>query len=525
MRARRRRRRHIGTVYLVGAGPGEPGLLTRRGAECLAQADVVVHDRLVHPDLLALAPPSARRLYVGKATGSEQISQAAINSLLIRQACRGRTVVRLKGGDPFIFGRGGEELFALARAGVPFEVVSGVTSAIAVPAAAGIPLTDRRYASSVAFVTGHEGEGRGRSRVRWHRLATGADTLVLLMAVRQLPQIVRQLRRAGRSAATPVAVIQEGTMPRQTVVVGTLATIVERVRRAQVRPPAVVVVGEVVRLRRVPAVDRGALASLAGCRVLVTRASEQAGALSTLLVRRGAVPIEVPLIRVTAPTSYRLLDQAIRRMPEYDWAIFTSANGVEAFLARLRRLGTDIRRLHGVRICAIGPKTAERFRAVGVWVDYQPATFTGAAIARGMRRFRLRGRRVVLIRAEEAPDLLPTVLRAYGARVEVVPAYRTVAVRPSRQQRVWARQADVITLTSSSTARSLVQVVAPRLAADKTVVSIGPVTTATARSLGVRVDAQARRATIEGLVEAIERVVAARRARRRDETVTRGATR
>ncbi len=487
--------------------------MTRRGAECLAQAGVVVYDRLVHPDLLTLAPPSARRIFVGKTTGGEQVPQERINRLLIREARRGRAVVRLKGGDPFIFGRGGEEALALARAGIPFEIVSGVTSAIAAPAAAGIPLTDRHYASSVAFVTGHEEGDRRRARVRWDRLATGADTIVLLMAVRQLPQIVRQILRAGRPASTPVAVIRWGTMPQQETVIGTLGTIVEQVRRAGVKPPAIAIVGDVVRMRRT--LGRPARAALAGCRVVVTRASTQAGALSAMLARRGAIPVEVPLIRMTAPSSYRALDQTIRRMGRCDWVIFTSANGVDAFLKRLRHLGADIRILRGVRICAIGPKTAHRFAEMGVTIDYQPSTFTSAAIARGLRRYRLRGRRVVIIRAQEAPEALPSALRDLGARVDVVPAYRTVAVRPSAQSLARVRRADVITLTASSAARSFVRWATPRRLAElvdgKGVVSIGPVTTATARSLGLRVDAQARRATMEGLVEAIERMVAAKR--------------
>ncbi len=502
-----------GCVYLVGAGPGDPGLLTRRGAECLAMADVVIYDRLVHPELLALAPAAAERVFVGKERGGEPVAQRSINRLLIDRARRGRAVVRLKGGDPFIFGRGAEEALALAMAGVPCEVVSGVTSAIAAPAAAGIPLTDRRYASSVTFVTGQEGRGRGR--IRWDRLADGSDTLVLLMAVRQLPRIVRELLRRGRSPSTPVAVVQWGTMPQQETVIGTLGTIVEQVQRAGIRPPAVAVVGEVVRLQRSLAQMRRV--PLAGCRVVVTRASEQAGVLSALLVRRGATPVEIPLIRFAAPSSYRSLDRAIRRIGQYQWAIFTSVNGVDAFLQRLARLGTDIRASRGVRICAIGPKTAGRFRALGVTVDYQPATFTNAAIARGMRRFRLRGQRVVIVRAEEAPELLPTALRALGAMVDVVPAYRTLAARPSAESLARVRQADVVTLTSSSTARAFVQWVTPKRLAAVTqrllVASIGPVTTATARAMGLRVDIEARRATIEGLVEAVERTIIGRRAR------------
>ncbi|HWP34573.1 MAG TPA: uroporphyrinogen-III C-methyltransferase, partial [Thermodesulfobacteriota bacterium] len=373
-----------GTVYLIGAGPGDPGLLTLRGAECLARADVVVYDYLASPLLLRHAREDAERVYVGKRGGGERTEQAAITALLIERARAGRTVARLKGGDPFIFGRGGEEAEALAAAGIPFEIVPGVTSAIAAPAYAGIPLTHRELASSVAFVTGHEDPAKAAPAVDWARLATGADTLVLLMGVRTLPDVVARLLAHGRPPATPVAVIRWGTTPEQETVVGTLADIVARVEARGLAPPALAVVGEVVRLRERLAWFEAK--PLFGRRIVVTRAREQASELARTLRELGALPIECPTIALEPPESWAALDAALDRLGEYDWVVFTSASGVRFFLERLRTRGRDVRALGRARICAIGPATAEAVAALGLAVDAVPAEYVAEGVVEALER-------------------------------------------------------------------------------------------------------------------------------------------
>ncbi|HOF87705.1 MAG TPA: uroporphyrinogen-III C-methyltransferase, partial [Armatimonadota bacterium] len=343
-----------GTVYLVGAGPGDPGLLTRAGAEAIAQADVIVHDRLANPALLALARADAERIYVGKAASAHTLTQDEINAALAAQARRGKRVCRLKGGDPFVFGRGGEEAAYLRERGIPFVLVPGITSAIAVPAYAGIPVTDRRCASSFAVITGHEGAEKSAAALDWAGIAHGADTLVFLMGLSTLPDIARQLVAHGRPATTPAAAIQSGTTPSQRVVTGTLADLADRVSDAGLRSPVITVVGEVVTLR-------AALAwfdtrPLFGKRILVTRARAQASALSALLAAAGAVPVETPVIRQeTLPPAAHLL----ARLRGADWLVFTSANGLPALLEQVAARGGDIRALGGAQIAAIGPATAE----------------------------------------------------------------------------------------------------------------------------------------------------------------------
>jgi uroporphyrinogen III methyltransferase/synthase len=496
----------VGKVYLVGAGPGDPRLITLRGVECLRQAEVVIYDRLASTDLLAHVSEGAERVFVGKGPQQHTMSQDEINALLVERGLAGRLVVRLKGGDPYVFGRGGEEAIALERAGVPFEVVPGITSSIAGPSFAGIPVTHRQIASSFAVVTGHEDPTKEGSAIRWAGLANGPDTLVFLMGVEHLETIVEKLRLFGRPSEEPVAAIRWATTPEQEVVTGTLGNIVERVRTANLRPPAVLVVGDVVGLRE--SLDWRGRLPLAGLRVLVTRARQQASALSSRLAELGAVPVEYPTIEIRPVEDAAPFDAAIDEVQRFAWIVFTSTNGVDAFWERLLAAGQDSRALAGVQICAIGPSTAAALAARGITADWMPHEFVTDSILERFKDHDLTGARVLLARADIAPPLLSDGLQEQGARVTEVTAYRTVPSEESRARLLTAlehRKIDVVTLTSSSTARNLVEGIGGRLALLEglTIASIGPVTSRTARALGLTVDVEAEVHTIPGLVDAL----------------------
>ena len=373
-----------GKVYLVGAGPGDPELVTVKAAKCLAEADVVIYDRLVDDRLLIDVPSKAELIYVGKKAGHHTLKQPEINQLLADKAKEGKIVVRLKGGDPFLLGRGGEEAEALSDVGIPFEVVPGITSSTAVPAYAGIPVTHRGLASSVGIVTGHEDPTKGNSSIAWEKLATGVDTLVFLMGMGNLAQIARELIRNGRPPSTPVAIIREGTSPRQQTLVGTLADIAAKATESGIESPALIVVGEVVRLReRLRWYDNQ---PLFGKRVLVTRSRRQASVLSQLLVRHGVLSVELPTIEIQVIPDNRDLDQAIAHLPDYSWLIFTSVNSVEIFFGHLHDLGRDSRALGGVRLCAIGPATAAALERFGLIADRIPPEYIGEAIAKSLQK-------------------------------------------------------------------------------------------------------------------------------------------
>lgn len=515
-----------GTVYLIGAGPGDPGLLTLRGRELLAAADVVVYDRLLHPAVLGHTRPDAERIYVGKSSARHAMRQEEINHLIVDRAQQGQNVARLKGGDPFVFGRGGEEAEACAAAGVGFIVVPGVTSAIAAPAYAGIPVTHRDCASSFAVITGHErdaaGEAGGRTpgvpeqRRDWTAIANAADTLIFLMGVEALPEIAGRLQQHGRSAETPVALIEWGTWSRQRVVAATLGTIVERAAAECLRPPAVCVVGDVVALRETlewfaPAPP----GPLSGKRVLVTRAREQASALSDLLVARGAEPVEFPVIRIDRLDDYSKLDGALHRLGDFGWVAFTSANTAAVIAERLEAVDRDARAFAGVRIAAIGPGTAAALReGLRLRADFMPSEAVAeAAVAEWPGE--LHGVRVLLPRATEARDALPSGLAARGATVEVLPAYRTVldgSGAAQVEERLRAGEIDAITFTSSSTVQNFVHALSANATHDirtligsAVVAAIGPVTAGTACELGLAPDVVAAEHTIPGLVAAVER--------------------
>src|SRR4051794_12224991 len=402
-------RSSVGKVYLVGAGPGDARLITVRGVECLESAEVVVYDRLASPELLGHVPDDAERVFVGKGPRQHTMTQDEINALLVERGLAGKTVVRLKGGDPYVFGRGGEEALALGVAGVPFEVVPGITSAVAGPSFAGIPVTHRQGPSSFAGVTGHEDPTKRESAMRWAGLANGPDTLVFLMGVENLQQIVESLRRHGRPATQPAAAIRWATTPDQQVVAGTLGDIAERVRAADVRPPAVLIVGDVVGLRE--SLDWRARLPLAGLRVLVTRARQQASALSSRLVELGAVPLEYPTIEIRPVDDPAPFDAAIAEVGQFAWLVFTSTNGVDAFWERLLASGQDSRALAPCKVCAIGPSTAAALAARGITADLLPPEFITSSILDSFKAADLRGARILLARADIAPPLLADGLR------------------------------------------------------------------------------------------------------------------
>ncbi len=495
-----------GKVYLVGAGPGDPGLFTLKGRECLEKAEVVVYDNLVNEELLGFTGAGAELIYVGKRGGHHTLKQAEINRLLVEKALEGRKVVRLKGGDPFIFGRGGEEAKELADGGIEFEVVPGVTSAVSVPAYAGIPLTYRGYTSTVAFVTGHEDPTKESSDVVWEKLAAFAGTLVFLMGVGNLPKIAENLMAHGRGPETPAAVIQNGTGPGQKTVVGNLGDISRRAKEASVKPPAIIVVGEVVGLRKW--LNWFETKPLFGRSIVVTRAREQASDFVAMLRELGARCIEFPTIEVRPPESWKPLDQAIQRLEQYGWLIFTSVNGGRFFLQRLHGLGKDVRELKGIMIAAIGPKTAQFWENIGIKPDLIPNEYRAEAVVEAMEKVGIKGARILLPRAEEAREVLPEALSRLGAVVDVVPAYRTVKPK-SNVEEVKALLAKgeihMVTFTSSSTVRNFVEMFSPELSNLKrwmervAVACIGPITANTAREKGFSVHVMPEQYTIEAL--------------------------
>jgi uroporphyrinogen III methyltransferase/synthase len=494
-------------VYLVGAGPGDPGLITQKALDCLARAEVIVYDRLLDHKLLEAANPEAERIYVGKSATKHALEQAEINWLLVEKARESKLVVRLKGGDPFVFGRGGEEAETLAANRIPFEVVPGVSSAIAVPAYAGIPVTHRGLASSFAVITGHEDPGKTSSSINWEKLATGADTLIFLMGLQNLSGIVDKLLEFGRAPETPVAVIKNGTYPNQQTITSHLDNIEREVRQHKLTPPAVVVVGQVVKLR--DKLGWFEARPLNGLRVMVTRARRQASVLSRLLAERGAVSIELPAIDIKPVADTTELDRAIQNAADYQWLVFTSSNGVEAFFHRLYALGLDSRTLAGLRIAAIGPATAAALSSSGISADYCPPVFTNAALLGGFRGLGIAGQRLLLPRADIADQTLTDGLAALGAMVYEVVAYRTtppVDTATETKRLLTAGEIDLVTFTSSSTVINLMAAldrVAGNLSGVK-VACIGPTTAATARASGLTVDIEAVEQTMPGLVQSIE---------------------
>lgn len=497
-----------GKVYLIGAGPGDPGLITVKGLTCIRNADVVVYDYLASPSLLAEASPRAEIIYVGKKGGDHTLSQDRINALLVEKAKTGKTVARLKGGDPFIFGRGGEEAEVLLQEGISFEIVPGVTSAIAAPAYAGIPLTHRDFTSTLTLVTGHEDPTKNASNIDWAALAKGVGTLVFLMGVKNLSRIVHHLVQNGKSPKTPIALVQWGTTARQRTVAGTLETIVEQVAAAKLSSPAIIVVGEVVTLR--DKLKWFENRPLFGKTVVVTRAREQASDLVKALADLGANCLEFPTIQVMPPDSWMPLDAALDQLPAYDWIIFTSVNGVKYFFERLFEGGRDVRALGHVRTAAIGPVTAQHLRRYGLKSDILPESYRAESVVEAFRSESVAGKRILLPRAEEARAVLPDELTRMGALVDEVTVYCTRPVPGHGDALIRLlehRQVDLVTFTSSSTVKNFMALLpaerAGELLQDVTLASIGPVTSATASELGLQVSVTAPVFTIPGLCEAI----------------------
>lgn len=503
------------TVYLVGAGPGDPGLATLRAVELIEKADVVVYDYLSNGALLAHARPDARLEYVGKKGFSNHVTQDQINALLVEcaQADGVHSVVRLKGGDPFVFGRGGEEALVLRAHGIPFEVVPGVTSAIAASAYAGIPVTQRKVASSVTLITGHEDPTRETSSVNWQALSAlvaQGNTVCFYMGVRSLPKISEQLMGCGAAAGTPVALVRWGTCPAQETLVGTLGDIAEKARRAQFAAPAIIVVGQVVAYR-----DRLSWFEdrpLFGRRIVVTRSRSQASVLVERLEELGAETLEVPTIEFAAPDDVAPLERAACEAGCYDWVVFTSVNGVAAFFDALSRNGRDARALGGCRIAAIGPATASALAAHGIAADLVPSEYKAEGVFAALEAQTpgLAGTRVLIPRAQVARETLPELLEKAGAVVDVVAAYKTVAATGERAgelvEQLLSGRIDAITFTSSSTARNLVALLgedAREALAHASLVSIGPITTQTLENAGLHVAAQAQTYTIPGLVQTL----------------------
>jgi uroporphyrinogen III methyltransferase / synthase len=501
-------------IYLVGSGPGDPGLFTVKGVRCMEEADTVVYDRLAPEALLGYTRSEAERIYVGKKPGNPTMSQEEINALLVELGRAGKTVVRLKGGDPYIFGRGGEEALALKRAGLPFEVVPGVTSGVAAPAYAGIPVTHRNVSTSVAFVTGHEDPTKGRSDVDWQKLADGVDTLVLYMGVGRLEEISAELIAAGRSPETPVACVRWGTVPEQQTVTGTLEDIAGRVAEAGLKPPAITVVGDVVALRE-EGLGWYERRPLFGSRVVVTRARAQAGELSAELERLGAEVHEFPTIEIQPPEDFGPLDAAIRELDSFAWIVFTSVNGVEAFLERLRHHGLDLRAVpRGAKLAAIGPATARKIEEAGLRVDVVPEEYRAEALIGAIDA--LDGERVLIPRAKVAREILPEKLRQAGAEIVVVPAYESVPSSAGKEELsrlLLSGEIDCVTFTASSTVENFVGAFGAeevaRLLGGTRVACIGPITADTARKHDLRVDVEAEEYTISGLVEAVVDLLAA----------------
>ncbi len=483
-------------VYLVGAGPGDPELLTLKGKRVIEKADVILYDHLANAALLDLAPRDAERIYVGKKRADHTFPQQDITEMLLEQARLGKNVVRLKGGDPFIFGRGGEEVEALAEAGIPYEVVPGVTAPLGIAAYTGVPLTHREHTSVVTFVTGHTLEG-----IDWARFGT-SETLVIFMGLHFLPEIVEKLLESGRSPGTPAMAVRWGTRPDQQTVQATLGTLADA--SAGMKPPATVIVGDVVSLRK--KLDWFERLPLHGKQVVVTRAREQASDLSLMLHEMGAEVIELPVIEMAPLEDYGALDGALQRLGEYDWLIFTSANAVEYFLQRMDASGFDWRAFAG-NLCAIGPATAAALRACHMKVDLLPARAVAESVVEAFAPFEMEGARVLLPRASAAREVVPEALRNRGAVVDVIDAYRNVVPREAAESasKIFGgkRRPDWVTFTSSSTVKNLLALVGPTALEGVRTASIGPVTSETLRMHGLPVTAEAKTASMDALVEAV----------------------
>jgi uroporphyrinogen III methyltransferase / synthase len=493
-----------GYVYLIGAGPGDPGLITVKGRECLARAEVVLYDYLANDELLRFAQKGAELIYAGKIGGEHNREQSQINELLVEKALSGKVVARLKGGDSFIFGRGGEECEALVAAGIPFEIVPGITAAVGATSYAGIPLTHRGVTTSVAFVTGHESRGKTSSEIDWEGLSLGSGTVVFYMGVRNLPQIAANLMAHGRAPETPVALIRWGTRPDQEVLVGTLADIADKAREASFRAPAITVVGEVVNLRETLRWFDNR--PLFGRSVMVTRGADQAGEFTSKLERLGARVYACPTIEITPPKSYAELDQAIGELSSFGWIVFTSYNAVKYFFARMGEHGLDTRALGRCRVCAVGPKTAAALAPYGVRADLVPADYKAEGVVTAFAELGVDGERILFPRGDRARDVIPERLKEMGAEVVAPVTYcnETPSEIPAESlAALEERKVDCVTFTSSSTVQNLARILGENrflhLMDGVKVASIGPVTSKSCRELGLEVHMEPAEYTLDAL--------------------------
>ena len=503
-----------GKVYLVGAGPGDPKLITVRGLQCLQECDVVVYDRLASPRLLLHVKPEAERIYVGKLPDRHTMKQEEINQLLVDLALQGKTVTRLKGGDPTIFGRVGEEAELLYDHGILFEIVPGITSAIAVPAYAGIPVTHRDLASSLSIITGHESPDKLDRSIHWDKVTNATGTLIFLMGVAKIGYIAEQLIRHGKPSDTPVALVRWGTRVEQQTVVGTLNTIEQIVKETNFKPPAVIIVGEVVLQRE--KLKWFENKPLFGVRVLVTRARAQASELSQAIEELGGEPCEFPVIDIREPSDpavIRLIQESLSAAASYDWLMFTSVNGVEYFFRYLRRFNLDIRSFHAARIVAVGPKTAEALATRGIICEELPVNFHAEGLLDSLKEKLLPGQRALLPRGDLARETLPRELQRLGLETTVLDVYETVMAEKQEEWVLeWIREKEIgmLTFTSSSTVANLMEILRrsgidepAKLLDGIPVASIGPITSKAAEAEGLKVTIEASDSTIEGLIQAI----------------------
>ncbi|HEX4465372.1 MAG TPA: uroporphyrinogen-III C-methyltransferase [Solirubrobacterales bacterium] len=490
-----------GVVYLVGAGPGDPGLMTARSLALIGSADAIYYDRLIPPGALDGAREDAELVYVGKAPGVPSVPQEEIGERLIEAARSGKSVVRLKGGDPFVFGRGGEEGEVLREAGVEFELVPGITAGVAASAYAGIPVTHRDDASAVAFITGHEDPEKEESALDWEALARFPGTLVFYMGVKRLSDNAAALIAAGRDADEPAAAVERGTMEGQRTVVATLGTLAERAEREQIKAPALIVVGPVVARRESLAwLERR---PLYGRRVVVTRARAQASGLAKTLGNLGAEVVELPAIRIEPTIESDEAKRAVDEIGDYALIVLTSPNGVRLLFESLRAAGLDARSLAGTTVAAIGPGTARALARSGIAADIVPERFVAESLVEALAAVEVSGKRVLVARAADARDVIPEHLEGRGAEVDVVALYETVREEPSPDAVEAALAADYVTFTSSSTVRNLTEALGERFPKEARIVSIGPVTSEAVRDAGLEVDVEAQRHDIDGLVAAL----------------------
>jgi len=486
-------------VYLVGAGPGDLRLITLRGFELIQKADVIIYDYLVNKDLLSYSRSEAELIYAGKQASRHELPQYDINSLLVEKAKKGGIIVRLKGGDPFIFGRGGEEAEFLYEHGIDFEIVPGVTSAISAPAYSGIPLTHRNYASTVAFITGHEDDKKGQSTIKWDELAKGPDTLVLLMGIKNLKEIKEKLIKGGRNPQTPSCIIQWGTLPEQKVVTGPLQEIDTLAKKEGIKPPGIIIVGEVVNLRK--KLKWFENKPLFGRKIAVTRAPHQSIKLGGLLTEKGAQVMYLPTIEIIPIEPNEPLVKSIHSIEKYCCIIFTSVNGISVFFDNLFRCGKDIRALHGIKILPIGEATASLLKSKGIVPDFLPEKFISEGIIDVLKSMEIKDKQFLHPRAEEARDVIVEYIGNQGGLCDVIPIYKTAL---PKSPALLTEKPDIVTFTSSSTVNNFIKLYGKNVLQNTLIASIGPITTETLKNHTIDVHIEAERYNINGLVKAIE---------------------